>query len=216
MDRPLSQARPQGLEEQSRRPRTSPRHTPDHVVAAILDARRRHPSWGAKKLVAILSTRHPRWSWPARSTVCDILSRHYLVPKRRKRRAIGHPGKPTGHMTAPTEVWSADFKGHCKTGDGRYGYPLTITDGYSRFLLARQALSSTRVQGGETRLRARVQSMRPAAAHPHRPRRALCHQHPPPGCPNGPRGGSAWASCRSSSNLANRHRTAATSACIAP
>ena len=45
---------PQGLEERSRRPSTSPRHTPDHVVAAILEARRRHPSWGAKKLVVDL------------------------------------------------------------------------------------------------------------------------------------------------------------------
>ena len=41
---------PQGLEERSRRPSTSPRHTPDPVVAAILDARGRHPSWGAKTL----------------------------------------------------------------------------------------------------------------------------------------------------------------------
>jgi putative transposase len=137
---------PQGLEERSRRPSTSPRHTPDHVVAEILDARRHHPSWGAKKLLSILSQRHPRWPWPARSTVCDILSRHGLVPKKRQRRAIGHPGKPMSHIGAPNEVWSADFKGHFKTSDGRYCYPLTITDGYSRFLLACQALSSTRVQ----------------------------------------------------------------------
>jgi putative transposase len=67
---------PRVLEECSRGPRTSPRHTPDSVVAAILEARPRHPSWGAKKLVSILSTRHPRWPWPARSTVCDMLSRH--------------------------------------------------------------------------------------------------------------------------------------------
>jgi putative transposase len=145
IDRSLTHG-PQGLEERSRRPRTSPRHTPDHVVAAILDARRRHPSWGAKKLVSLLSTRHPRWPWPARSTICDILSRHHLVPKRRQRRAIGHPGKPTSHIAAPNEVWSADFKGHFKTGDGRYCYPLTIADGYSRFLLGCEALSSTRVQ----------------------------------------------------------------------
>jgi putative transposase len=137
---------PQGLEERSRRPSTSPRHTPDHVVAEILDARRHHPSWGAKKLLSILSQRHPRWPWPARSTVCDILSRHGLVPKKRQRRAIGHPGKPTSHIGAPNEVWSADFKGHFKTSDGRYCSPLTITDGYSRFLLACQALSSTRAQ----------------------------------------------------------------------
>ena len=40
---------------------------------------------------------------------------------------------------------SADFKGHFKMGDGHYGYPLTITDSYSRFLLSCQALSSTSV-----------------------------------------------------------------------
>jgi putative transposase len=136
---------PQGLEERSRRPSTSPRHTPDHVVAAIVEARRRHPSWGAKKLLSILCKRHARWPWPARSTVCDILSRNGLVPKKRKRRVIGHPGKPTSHIDAPNDVWSADFKGHFKTGDGRYCYPLTITDGYSRFLLSCQALSSTSV-----------------------------------------------------------------------
>jgi putative transposase len=85
---------PQGLEERSRRPSTSPRHTPDHVVAAILDARRRHPCWGAKKLVSILSIHHPRWPWPARSTVCDILSRHHLVPRRRKRAPSGTRANP--------------------------------------------------------------------------------------------------------------------------
>jgi putative transposase len=100
LDRYLTHG-PQGREERSRRPSTSPRHTPDDVVAAILEARQRHPSWGAKKLVSILSTRHPRWPWPARSTVCNILSRHGLVPKQRKRRAIGHPGKPISPIGAP-------------------------------------------------------------------------------------------------------------------
>jgi hypothetical protein len=32
-------------------------------------------------------------------------------------------------MTAPHAVWSADVNGHVKTGDGRDGYPLTITAG---------------------------------------------------------------------------------------
>jgi transposase InsO family protein len=69
-----------------------------------------------------------------------------LVPKRRHRRHIGHPGKPTSQILAPNDIWSADFKGHFKTGDGRYCYPLTVADGYSRFLLGCQALASTRVQ----------------------------------------------------------------------
>ena len=136
---------PAGLEEHSRRPRASPNATPDDVVAAILDARRRHPSWGAKKLLTILGQRHPRWEFPGRSTVCDILKRHGMVPTRRTRRKIGHPGKPTTSVLAPNDVWSADFKGQFKTGDGIYCYPLTVTDGFSRYLLGCQALHSTSV-----------------------------------------------------------------------
>ena len=136
-------AGPAGLEEHSRRPHRSPNQTADEIVAAILDARRRHPSWGGKKLLALLHRRHPRWSLPGRSTACDILSRHGLVPTRHHRRRLGHPGKPTSQILAPNDVWSADYKGQFRTGDGRYCYPLTVTDGFSRYLLGCQALRST-------------------------------------------------------------------------
>jgi putative transposase len=136
---------PLGLEERSRQPHASPHQTPSHVVDAFIELRRHHPAWGAKKLLSILQKRHPNWPLPARSTVCDLLRRHGLVPKTRHRRHIGHPGKPTSQILAANDVWSADFKGHFKTGDGLYCYPLTVADGYSRFLLGCQALSSTRV-----------------------------------------------------------------------
>jgi transposase InsO family protein len=42
-------------------------------------------------------------------------------------------------------VWSADFTGHVKTGDGRSGSPLPIADGDRRFLLSGQARASTSV-----------------------------------------------------------------------
>ena len=134
---------PAGLEEHSRRPHRAPNQTADEIVAAILEARQRHPGWGGKKLRALLQRRHPRWTLPGRSTVCDILRRHGLVPTRRARRRLGHPGKPTTIMGAPNAVWCADYKGQFKTGDGRYCYPLTVTDGFSRFLLGCQGLGST-------------------------------------------------------------------------
>ena len=134
---------PAGLEEHSRRPHRAPNQTADEIVAAILEARQRHPGWGGKKLRALLQRRHPRWTLPGRSTVCDILRRHGLVPTRRQRRRLGHPGKPTTIMGAPNAVWCADYKGQFKTGDGRYCYPLTVTDGFSRFLLGCQGLGST-------------------------------------------------------------------------
>ena len=58
---------PAGLEERSRRPRRAPNQTGDEIVAAILDARRRHPTWGGKKLLALLHKRHPCWSLPGRT-----------------------------------------------------------------------------------------------------------------------------------------------------
>ena len=134
---------PAGLDDHSRRPHRAPNQTADEIVAAILEARQRHPAWGGKKLRALLQRRHPRWTLPGRSTVCDILRRHGLVPTRRQRRRLGHPGKPTTIMGAPNAVWCADYKGQFKTGDGRYCYPLTVTDGFSRYLLGCQGLRST-------------------------------------------------------------------------
>jgi putative transposase len=136
---------PVGLEERSRNPESHPNQTPEPVVQAFVQARQRHPSWGAKKLLSIVHKRHPTWALPGRSTVCDILSRHGLVAKQRHRRHIGHPGKPPTQILAPNDVWCADFKGQFKTGDGIYCYPLTVTDGFSRYLLGCQGLNSTRV-----------------------------------------------------------------------
>jgi len=118
-------------------------------VSAILAARRRHPTWGGKKLLALLHKRQPRWPLPGRSTACDILKRHGMVPIKRYRRRIGHPGKPTSEILAPNDVWSADYKGQFRTGDGRYCYPLTVADGFSRYLLGCQALASTAGEGAK-------------------------------------------------------------------
>ena len=148
IDRYLNEG-PDGLRDRSRRPTSNPNSTPPELVDAILDARRRHPSWGAKKLLKVLSGQHPRWPWPQRSTVCDILKRNGLVAKKRRRRAIGHPGKPSTIVTAPNDLWCADYKGHFKTGDGRYCYPLTVTDAFSRYLLGCQALLDTSVDGAK-------------------------------------------------------------------
>jgi putative transposase len=132
-----------GLQDRSRKPLSCPHQTEPDLLEAVLEARRRHPTWGAKKLLKLLRKSDPERDWPARSTVCDLLARHGLIKKPRKRRHLGHPGKPATVITAPNQVWCADFKGQFKTRDGIYCYPLTITDGFSRYLLACQGLLST-------------------------------------------------------------------------
>jgi putative transposase len=95
---------PQALEECSRKPHCSPNQTPEHVVEAFIELRCRHPAWGAKKRLSLLHKRQPSRPLPARSTVCDILSRNGLVPKKRHPRHLGHPGRPTSQILAPNEV----------------------------------------------------------------------------------------------------------------
>lgn len=130
-----------GLVDRSRRPHGCA-HEMDAATAALLVATRRaHPTWGPRKLLAYLERRHTGVRWPAASTVGELLKREGLVLPRRRRRPLGHPGRPTTPMEAPNAVWTADFKGQFKTGDGRYCYPLTIIDGYSRYLLACEGLS---------------------------------------------------------------------------
>ena len=144
IDRYLRQG-PSGLHDRSRKPSNSPNQIAEPIVAALLQARTRHPTWGAKKLLPLLAKRFPVEELPSRTTVFDILGRRGMLARRRQRRRIGHPGAPSSLILAPNDVWSADFKGQFKTGDGHYCYPLTVTDGYSRYLLGCQALSSTAV-----------------------------------------------------------------------
>jgi putative transposase len=136
---------PAGLHDRSRKPGSAPHHTPEHIIAALLQARSRHPTWGAKKLLPLRAKRFPAAELPSRTTVFDILGRPGRLAKKRQRRRIGHPGAPTSTILAPNDGWSADFKGQFKTGDGRYCYPLTVTDGDSRYLLGCQAFGSTAV-----------------------------------------------------------------------
>src|SRR5262249_5213143 len=53
-------------------------------------------------------------------------------------------GQPLSNGSAPNELWCTDFKGEFKLGNGRYCYPLTVTDHASRYLLLCEALESTR------------------------------------------------------------------------
>jgi transposase InsO family protein len=125
-----------GLRDRSRRPRHSPHATEPDVVEVLVALRRRHPRWGARKLLAVAARRHHRTDWPSRSTVCTYLKQRGLVAPRRRRPRLPHvPASPLAPITAVNQVWTTDFKGEFRTGDGVYCYPLTLRDGFSRFVL---------------------------------------------------------------------------------
>jgi putative transposase len=130
---------PRGLHDQSRRPHHSPHATDLALIEALVRARQRHPRWGASKLLTVAARQDREAAWPSRSTVCDHLkARGLVLPRRRHPPAPG--AAPVTAITGINETWTTDFKGHFRTGDGVYCYPLTLRDGFSRFVLRCDAL----------------------------------------------------------------------------
>jgi transposase InsO family protein len=133
-----------GLVDQSRRPETMPRATDAEVIERLCRARRVHPTWSARKLLVVLREREPTLAWPAPSTASEWLRRHGLV---RTARRLRRPHAPSVALVAPAEpndLWTTDFKGEFRTGDGIYCYPLTLRDGFSRYVLRCDALPTRR------------------------------------------------------------------------
>jgi transposase InsO family protein len=137
-----------GLVERARAPYECPHRTPVRIEELILAARKQY-GWGAKKLLQVLRRRHPRLAWPARSTVNAILERHGKLRKNRRRRKWSHPGAAPLVTVRPNQVWPADFKGQFRTRDGKYCFPLTVSDHFSRSLLLCRGLPSVRTEGAK-------------------------------------------------------------------
>lgn len=137
---------PEGLLDRSRAPRSSPQRIDAAVEQLVVAIRRRHPTWGPKKIAAYMASRAPGIALPALSTIGTALVRHELVRKRRLRsRQVGY-AMPLERASAPNDIWCVDFKGDFRTGDGQRCHPLTMTDAFSRFLLCCKALRSTRAK----------------------------------------------------------------------
>ena len=126
---------PPGLEDRSSRPKSCPWATAPDVVESILEVRRKYEDFGPKKIRWYLQTHLPELALPSRQTMHNILVRHDLVPRRRRRVRRWHPGRPDTNASEPNGTWTADFKGEFPMGDGELCYPLTVQDMYSRFVL---------------------------------------------------------------------------------
>jgi transposase InsO family protein len=108
----------------------------------ILNVKREHASWGARKIRERLIRRFSGIPIPAKSTIHAVLDRYGLVERRgRLRRRAQGTALSLGQK--PNELWCTDYKGEFLLGNHQYCYPLTVTDHASRFLLTCEALSST-------------------------------------------------------------------------
>jgi transposase InsO family protein len=132
----------EGLADHGRRPESHPNATDRRVEQFIVAVRYRVPRWGPRKLRAWLLKKAPAEPWPAPSTIGQILKRYGLTRVQRRVRRTPPWTSPLVHATEPNAVWSVDFKGWFRTQDGERCDPLTMSDGFSRFVLCSDAVDA--------------------------------------------------------------------------
>lgn len=139
---------PAALSDRPRRPRSSPRRTPEVMEAAVLAVRKDHPRWGGRKIARRLADLGHR-GVPAPSTVTAILRRHGIT--------LGQSGTSTAFQRferlRPNELWQMDFKGHFALAVGRC-HPLTVLDDCSRFNLCLAACDNEQTGTVQSHLQA--------------------------------------------------------------
>jgi len=106
----------------------------DDLINFAIDAKLKHRTWGPRKILAKLKRDYPDIRWPSATRLYEIFKQLHLVTPRRIRGRVPAT-HPLGEVNDSNDVWMADFKGWFLTGDNNKCEPLTITDGYSRFLI---------------------------------------------------------------------------------
>ena len=97
----------------------------------------RHPSWGAPKIRWALERRFGRKELPSEAAI-GRWHREWGLTRRRRRRILKGPSITRPGLSEAKEandVWTVDFKGWFKTGDGSRVEPLTVRDLASRYVL---------------------------------------------------------------------------------
>ncbi len=134
---------PVALCDRSRRPVRYANQLPFQIEQEIVLLKKEKRHWGARKIRELLVRRLAGdVRIPATSTVHAVLDRHGLVKRARQRRRTKAQGTPLSKAITPNQLWCTDYKGEFKLGNGRYCYPLTVSDQASRFVLLCEAHES--------------------------------------------------------------------------
>lgn len=124
-----------GLAPRSHAPLNHPQAIDGERREMILAVRRKHPTWGPKKVKRYLEDHFAGTIWPAASSIGALYAAEGLSAPRRWRQRVAPRQQPFADVLAPNDTWSIDFKGYFRTGEGRRCDPLTLQDQLSRFLL---------------------------------------------------------------------------------
>src|SRR5437879_10163456 len=116
-----------GLTDRSRRPYRYANRVPLRVANYLLNVKREHPSWGARKIRERLARRFSAIPIPAKSTIHAVLDRHGLVERRGRLRSRAQ-GTPLSLGQRPHELWCTHYKGECLLGTRQYFYTISVPD----------------------------------------------------------------------------------------
>jgi len=134
--------------DQSRAPRTHPNQTSDEMRDLVIAVRKKHPRWGPRKVLdRLVLDGWDRADLPSPSTVSDLFASKKLVKPARRRSPLVSGGGVNARSTDPNDLWTVDFKGDFKLGNGVRCYPLTIQDHHSKYVLSVRACESTGAAG---------------------------------------------------------------------
>jgi len=136
----------EGMGEESRRPRRSPKQLSESQVCEMVKLKLAHQYWGPRKIRTLYHRRHGQA--PSESSFKRILEQVGLTQPRRVREGPKEGGRLSSGRQgqSPNEVWTVDFKGWWGWGEGGRCEPLTIRDEFSRYVLELRAMANARTQ----------------------------------------------------------------------
>jgi transposase InsO family protein len=133
----------EGLGNRSSRPAHCPHQTPPVVEAMVLEMRRSHPYWGARRIAFELARKSVEPA-PSESAVYRCLVRAAVIDpiSRRRRRETWKRWE----RAAPMELWQLDVVHGFLLADGTAAKALTGIDDHSRFCVSARLMARERTQ----------------------------------------------------------------------
>jgi transposase InsO family protein len=133
----------EGLGNRSSRPTHCPHQMPPEVEVLVLEMRRSHPYWGARRIAFELARRDVQPA-PSESAVYRCLARAGVIdPMTRRRRRETWKRWERG---APMELWQLDVVHGFGLADGTAAKALTGIDDHSRFCVSARLMLKERTQ----------------------------------------------------------------------